>query len=549
MNIRSLAVIALIGALTGSVQAQNIGTGIGGLRSALDYAYGWPGVTATNLAVAPNGGNPITGSSTITLNTGVVGVSNQGSFAPLATNTPIYVGQAGNIELVTPTSVSGCGAGQPLGACQVTAVFANLHGPSDPVISGSYGLQEAINGAHGGGGGVVMLSSGWAGLGATNATIAAAASYSNVFLQDNRFGYTTGGGFVGSSRFWSMQPSTLTSLAVPATLAAGTVVFAAAPVGTWANSAYYFCVTYVDALGGEGPCSLTYNQTPTVNYSVTITAPVASTGAVGWRFYAGASYNAAYLMPIDSTHCTLTTLEQVMPACAIGSNGGWIAPPVTTTSLRPNATVTTGALASPTVNISATQPQGHTTFAYQPTGSNPQVFQTHYGPFPAYGSTTAGQVDTLGSINLPTGFFNYIGRTIKLRGKVSLGTVNTAALPTITVLLSWVGGTTAGVGVTTCSFEGVAAGATKTYNGQFECTLDTNAIGATAVGTIMPGGYLLLQAQDISAAGLGPYIDTNTAAVGSLGLFAQDTINIVYTSTTNTTTAPVMLGLDVEVTQ
>ena len=544
MNIRSIAVLTLIGALAGSVHAQSIISGFGGAKSALDYAYGSPGVTASNLSVAPNGGNASTGSGTITLVTGVVAASNQSpSFAPITTNTPITVGQGTTIETVTPTAVSGCGFGQPLNSCQVTASWTYLHGNGDPVISGTYGLQEAINAAWAGGGGRVLVSPGWVTIGGTAAIIAAATPYPSVSIENNA------GSTLALAPFYSEQPSTLTSLAVPTTLAAGTVVFAAAPVGTWANSAYYFCVTYVDALGGEGPCSLTYNQTPTVNYSVTITSPAASTGAVGWRFYAGASYNAAYLMPINSTHCTLTTLELVMPACAIGSNGGWIAPPLTTTSLRPNATVTTGSLASPTVNISATQPQGHTTFAYQPTGTLPQVFQTHYGPFPAYGSTTSGQVDTLGSINLPAGFLNVIGRTVRLRGKVSLGTVNTAALPTITALLSWVGGTTAGVGITTCSFEGVAAGATKTYNGQFECELNTNAVGATAVGTIMPGGYLLLQAQDISAAGLGPYVDTNTAAVGSLGLFAQNTINIVYTSNTNATTAPVMLGLDVDVLQ
>jgi hypothetical protein len=341
-----------------------------------------------------------------------------------------------------------------------------------------------------------------------------------------------------------MQPTTLTSLAVPATLAAGTVVFAASPVGTWAASAYYFCVTYVDALGGEGPCSLTYNQTPTVNYSATITSPAASAGAVGWRFYAGTgSLATAYLMPITSANCTLTTLELVMPACAIGSNGVFLAPPVTTTSLKPNTQT------SPTVNVSQPLPQSHTTFAYAPTNSVPASFQTHYGPFPAFGSTTSGQLDIIGSFNLPTGFLNYIGRSVKIRGKITTGTLNTAALPTLNVQIAWAGGTTAGVGINTCALEGVAVGATKVYNGQFECELLTNAVGATAIGSIMPSGFMMLQAQDISANGLGPYVDTNTAAVGSLGLFAQNTVNIVYTSNTNTTAAPQLLALDIDILQ
>lgn len=517
-------------------QAQNR-TRFGGRFSAIDYAYGIQTAIAP-LQVAQ--GNTSTGAASITVVLPCITAGDGTTVCPLATNAPILVGVGSTQDSVTPSAVSGCSIAAGYGACTVTATFTYTHGQGELITSGSFGVQEAINLANATGtGGIVVVDRAWAGFGGTNAKITAANGFSNVMIEDTRTGDT----------FWGLQPSTLTSLAVPTTLSATTVVFAAAPVGTWAASAYYFCVTYVDALGGEGPCSLTYNQTPTVNYSVTITAPAASTGAVGWRFYAGASYNAAYLMPIDSTHCTLTTLESVMPACAIGSNGGWIAPPLTTTSLRPNATVSAGALSTPTVNILATQPQGHTTFAYQPTSSVPQAFQTHYGPFPAFGSTTSGQVDILGSINLPAGFLNTIGRTIRLRGKLTTGSLNTAALPTLTTVLSWVGGTTAGAGIATCTFEGVAVGATKTYNGQFECTLNTNAVGATAIGSIMPGGFMMLQDQALAANGLGPYIDTNTAAVGSLGLFAQNTINITYTSNTNTTAAPQLLALDVEVVQ
>ena len=166
----------------------------------------------------------------------------------------------------------------------------------------------------------------------------------------------------------------------------------------------------------------TYNQTPTLNYSVTITAPAASAGAVGWRFYAGASYNAAYLMPIDSTHCVLTTLESVMPACAIGANGGWIAPPLTTTSLRPNATVTTGSLESPTVNIDAIQPQGHTIFAYPGyAGSVPQPFQTHTtDPSRHSGQPHPASLIFLGSDSVVNRRIpEYPDRTIRLKGKIS----------------------------------------------------------------------------------------------------------------------------------
>ena len=543
MNIRSIAVLTLIGALAGSVHAQNIQASFGGEKNATDFAYGLV--------------NGNTGAECCTeqrqFHHGLIdnytelrscGCGEPGAIQPDQHKYSNHCRIRGNQETVTPTGVSGCGAGQPLGACQVTASLTLLHGPDEPVTSGTYGLQEAINAAWTGGGGRVLVSPGWVTIGGTAAIIAAATPYPSVSIENNA------GSTLALAPFYSEQPSTLTSLAVPTTLAAGTVVFAAAPVGTWANSAYYFCVTYVDALGGEGPCSLTYNQTPTANYSVTITSPAASTGAVGWRFYAGASYNAAYLMPINSTHCTLTTLELVMPACAIGSNGGWIAPPLTTTSLRPNATVSAG--------VAGNSNCKHQRYA------TPGAYDIRVS---ADRHTAAGVSDSLrpvpglsGRPHRAVGYSRIIqtarripechraGRQGPRQGVA--GTVNTAALPTITAfdVLGWQALQRASA-VTTCSFEGVAVGATKTYNGQFECEHRTNAFRRNGSRYDHAGWILTVAGSGHFRRRPWPYVDTNTAAVGSLGLFAQNTINIVYTSNTNTTTAPVMLGLDVDVLQ
>ncbi len=238
-----------------------------------------------------------------------------------------------------------------------------------------------------------------------------------------------------------------------------------------------------------------------------------------------------------------------MPACAMGANAVFTAPNTTWTILRPNATVSAGALASPTVNIVTPQPQGHTTMAYAPAGNQfPQYFQTHYGPFPQFGSLTSGQVSYLGSVNLPTGFLNTIGRTIRISGKVVLGTVNTSTLPAITITTIWNTGSTNGVGTTGCTFGGAAVGSSTSYNGTFSCTMTTNAVGATAVGTVMTDGQMLIQqVGQGSNTALGPYIDTQTAVVGSLGLQAQDTINIVYTSATNNTSTEQLMDLHVEI--
>ena len=513
-----------------SSQAQNR-TRFAGRYNALDYAYGAFSGAPNALQVAT--GTTATGAGTLTIVSPVVTLGDGTTIFPLSTAAKILVGTGSTQDSVTPTSLSNCNYAAAYATCQVTATFTYVHGTGENIASATMGVSEAINAALSMGGGAVAVDAKWTGSGGTTAMVSGAPSYSDVWIEDLRG--------VGSNLYWTMQPSTLTSLAVPTTLAAGTVVFAAAPVGTWANSAYYFCVTYVDALGGEGPCSATYNQTPTLNYSVTITTPAASTGAVGWRFYAGASYNAAYLMPIDSTHCTLTTLESIMPACAIGSNGGWIAPPLTTTTLRPNGQ-------TPTVNLNLPMPQGHTTFSYMPTSAAPLPFQTHYGPFPAFGALTSGQVAVVGSVNLPAGYLNVIGRTIKISGKIALTTLNTATLPYITIGLGWVGGLTAGAPVAVCSLVPAAAGATATANQTFTCTITTNAAGATAVATAVTNGYELL----VAAAGgalTGATVDTGTAAIGSLGFFAQNTLYVTYTSTTNVTAGEQLLDLHVETLQ
>jgi hypothetical protein len=225
----------------------------------------------------------------------------------------------------------------------------------------------------------------------------------------------------------------------------------------------------------------------------------------------------------------------------MGANGVWIAPPLTTTALRPNGQ-------TPTVNLNLPMPQGHTTFAYEPVGQFPLPFQTNYGPFPAFGALTAGQIAVLGTVNLPAGFLNTIGRTVRVTGKIALTTLNTATLPYITLGLTWAGGVTAGAPVAVCSIVPAAAGATATANETFSCTMTTNAVGATAVGSVMTNGWELLAAA-AGGALTGATVDTGTAAIGSLGLFAQEQLSVIYTSTTNATGGEQLLDLHVEVLQ
>ena len=523
-----LAVLALASTLL----AQNRSS-FAGRYEAIDYGYGAPGVLPGPLRIIT--GSTLTSSTyTVTLATGRVVTADGTVLFPITTNTPLLVGTSGNQETVTPTAVSGCNYDSGYGGCSVTAAFTYAHGNGDAVISGTFGLQEAINYAAGAGGwgALVNIDSKWTAAGGTAAMIALVTPTSLVAIEDTR---------AAPFQFWAMEPNTLTSLAVPATQTTSTVTWTGSGLGT-RNGSYYVCVTYVDMLGGEGPCSLTSAALASgTNFIMNVASPAASTGAVGYRVYAGTAYASAYLLPITSTTCTLSNKVVTVAACAIGS--AYVQPTlfVTTTQLRPQPQ------SSLTVNVNQPLPQGHTTFAYQPV-ILPFPFQVNFGPFPAYGALSAGQIAILGTAQLPPGFLNVIGRAIRVTGKVALTTLNTATLPYITLSLGWAGGDTAGLPVSVCALVPAAAGATATANESFSCTLTTNAVGTTAVGSIMTNGW----ENTVAATGgaiLGGTIDTGTAAIGSLGLFSQDSLNVIYTSTTNATGGEQLLALNIEVLQ
>lgn len=527
-----VALLLWLGSGPVCLRAQNR-TSFAGVRNAVDYAYGVvPNVSPLIIDI---GSNTTGSASTVTVRFGSVTAGDGKTFSPLNVNAPILVGGPTNQETVTPSAVS-CSTPAIYDTCQVTATFTKTHGQGESISSGSVGLQEAINiqsAAIPVGGGLVAIESGWVTYGGTTSIITSAAALSDVAIVDNRGGAT--------QQYWTMQPTTLTTLAVPTTLTSSTVTFQTSPAGTFASSAYYLCLTYIDALGGEGPCSATYNATPGAgSSSMTVTSPAASTGAVGWRMYAGASYNAAYLLPITSSICTLTTLESVLPACAIGAGATFLTAPTTTTTLRPNAQT------SPTVNVNLPYAQGHTTFGYEPTGTLPLPFQTDYGPFTAFGSTTSGQVDVIGGLNLPAGYLNQIGRAVRISGKIA-ATVNTAAVPTVTISLGWVAGTTAGAPVAVCTNTGAAYGSSAAFNLTFDCTLTTNALGASAA-TIMTKGLMQYNVAAGGAAGVTT-IDTGTAAIASLGLSEQNTVYVSYTSGSGTSSAVQLLDLHFETLQ
>lgn len=536
-KINVLAAVLIAVFLVSVPAPAQIVTRFGSEFNAIDYAYGQPGISFPALSVAA--GNAATGASqTITLVTGATVNSSGAVLNPVTTNTPIIVGIGANAETVTPTAVSNCNLpstqtpapGQP--ACTITGTFNNLHGPQEPVISGSYGLQEAFNLAKGSGG-IVIVSGGFTQFGGTTATITAATPYSNVYIRDNRG--------VGQP-YYTMQPTTLTVIAAPTTLTATNIVFTSA-TGTWAASSTHFTATCVDALGGESAASADYTQTPTVNYTLTVpVAPTCGTGAVGWRLYAGTTSAAtSYLLPASGC-ATLSTLVTSVSACALTSTGTWAATFVTTTNLAPVA-----------LGVTATNnpvPQGHTTFGYQPSGTPGTTFQTNFGPFGSgtIASATASAVTPLGSFNLPAGYQNVIGRTIRVTGKIQL---TAGASSTLGIFLgtTWAGGVTAGLPITVCNPVSGFVFATAASVVNFSCTMTTNAVGATAVGTIQPESWFLGN----TAAGTGTTSPSATeksaVAITALGLFAQNQYTVYITPLVAADTTVQLMSLHVEVIQ
>jgi len=505
-------------------------TRFAGLYNALDYAYG----QVPNVAplVVDIGNTSTTGSTTLTLSFGNITLGDGTRVMPLSTLAPITAGSGTNAETVTPTAVS-CSTPGTLDTCTITATFANLHGTGDQITSSTWGLDEAIIAAQGSGGGQVLISGAWGTDGGTNAMITAAPVFSAVTLQDTRSGV----------QYWNVQPNTLsTGISAPAVLTSSTVTFTAAPVGTWGTSAYYICISYVDALGGQSPCSASYTQTPgTANYSLNIVSPAAATGAVGWRAYAGITSTAlAYRLPITSANCTLTTLESVTQACAIGSNGVWPTLYVSTTALSPSPIIQVTNKNNPVF-------QSHTTFAYQPTGSLPSPFQTAYGPFGTALTATAGDVTVLGSFDLPLGFLNTIGRTIRITGIITGSNTATGYLK-LYGAISWTGGATAGLPVSVTTLVNTAGTSTGTaaFNDSFSMTLQTQAVGTTAVGSIQANSWQCMEQATYASLCTS---DMATAATGSLGLFAQDTFYIYINPTAESPTVVQLLALNIEVLQ
>ena len=204
------AIAALIFALSLPMAAQvsnpNPQSRVAGRFVAYNY-----GLWSIGLYSIPSG----TGSLTFYPLTATVQLPDGRSIMPFNTNASIIVGT----ETVTLTSVgAGCIKGIiPIGSCALTATFSSSHTNADPIRSGTYGLQEALNDAGASGGGAVTVDSAWTNLGGTDAMVSAATKPTHTGIEDVR----TGAGGSGSGTVNSGTSGQLAYYAADGTAVSG----------------------------------------------------------------------------------------------------------------------------------------------------------------------------------------------------------------------------------------------------------------------------------------------------------------------------------------
>jgi hypothetical protein len=542
--VSALALLSVFLALPAAF-AQDNPSKFGGEVRAVNYAYGVaPNTPALQVDLA--NGPSATGSATLTVADGNVTLTDGTVIAPLSILAPVTVGIGANQETVTPTAVS-CSTPQVYQSCSFTATFTYQHGTGDRVTSGTIGLQEALNFAVAKGGGEVVVDYAYTALGGTNALITAATPFQKASIKDARF---------GPPQYWVPQAAATTILPLPTTLTSTTALASATPAGSYGTGTYYMCVAYVDILGQEGPCSATFSQAGLASGSFIFTAPAASTGAVGYTIYislTSGTYTLSYKVPITSSICTLTAVETTTPACAVANTTyGQTGATATVTAITVNTSpILLNKTVISTTAITHGTPNGRTTYAYAP-GSAVGLSGVSGATFPfTIGAAAATTVPSaMGTINIPPGYMNFVGRKIRVCGYGTMSGASTATVLEASLQWDSFGQNTAGLPVTVADNQATATTAVSgtVVNVTFCNDLVTTVAGsgATAGSLMNVGGYACW---GVTSAGVQPTCSptSTTAAVGSLNLASEARLHVVYTHVTGTDGAGMVLnGLTIE---
>lgn len=514
-----------------------------GIRDAIDYNFTPMRIFAGPIAA----GSP----ATFQLTNAQVKLTDGRTIVPWFIGEHVKIGTGSQQESVTLTAVSGCFNGAPQGNCTISGNTSNQHGQGDLVASGTVGAEEAMYDGYINGGSLVAVGSFWAQAGGTTAMLAAAPVFPKVSFMDVT---------QGSAQYWNAVAGA-TTLAAPTTLIAATAGFGVNGAnftgGAYTgNNTYITCISYVDIMGQEGPCSATFTVATSgvaTTDQIGYTAPAASPGAVGYTIYItlnGGAYNLSYKVPlvtqpsvvgtypVGNGVCTLTTVELVTPACAVANTTysqtgvGAVVSALTlnTSPINPESTIIS------TTSVYVPQAGGRTTYTYAPGGIvGPSGIPGNWLAFPLTAAAATVVPAVLGTINLPPNFMNVLGKKIEVCGEAT-GTATAATITDIQIQWDSMGQNTAGKGVLIGDFTDTTSSAMATTGHITFCEdFAVTVTSATATGGSINhvGGYM--GAAGLTVAGSGGGGDTVTpGAIGSLNLAVDSRINIIYLHTTAT---------------
>jgi hypothetical protein len=541
--VMALLIVALVPKTTHG-QAQVV-PGYEGPIFAADFAH-WTG----RVVQGPAAGT--TGSYTITMNRGYEVNTRTVNFVPYSLTTPITVGVGSTQETVTPTAVSGCAVSSQVGTastCQITATFTFTHGVGTPVVTGDYGLQEAIRFLQPGGG-QVMVDQQWYGMGATGATITATTVWNNVAVMDvsngtRNWNPTATGAFVA--------PPTLPAINIAGQAACDTTHQMCSDANVAGSASWggtvFACWAYVDIMGNEGPCSATTSWTSVASKAIDLGIPAASPGAVGAVPYlslSGGTYILAYQIPVTATVCTMTKLETITPACAVtnttynqvGSTfgaGGLFTTggaqittyPVSTAELYTDLATTAQTLAGQHALTNSS-----VTYSYAPgsrvgaCGASSSNIVGLASASAISGSSATTVPQPIASWTIPASCFNYIGAEFKVSGKFTYTDGGSGTSTLLTVAWDSNGTNVASVAKPLCVMNDTFTSVAGVDNGNYVCTVRILTTGAT--GTALVNGSSMANIAAGATTLLRNAVDSAVAASGTLNLTTNARITVFF---------------------
>lgn len=495
----------------------------GGNVNAYDFAYGWnPGSPAIRVSafsgVCAGGG----ASCTLTMDYGYTYTGSGLQFQPFNLLSSIVIGTGASLETVTPTAVA-CTTPYIQQTCNVTIAPTNAHGPGDTVRSGTIGLEEAITtlaqlnflgGPAGtdtdqftGLGGTVAVDAGWVQAGGTTAMLTGATGLNlvNLYVNSGTFG-------PGQGYYMAWRPNTSSTTSTPT--APTVAVAAGGALSTGSGGTYYLTYEYVD-MNGQLSQYATDSSQQTVtagNQTITMTAPAASSGMVGYIpmiTAAGGSTGGEIAVPVTSSVCTVTKLETLIPACALTNSTYGQLSSAASIAANPSSTMKV---------VTSTASLARTGFAYIPVGES---FPLPFSPVFTGQNTGAATAATyqVAALNLPTGIFNYVAKKYRIcmEGHMTAGGSGTSTLAVSINYGPYNNSDTSLISFTTGAFT--ATSGTVTFEG---CSgILTTTTGSA--GAMYAHGQL---GATLAATSVTTWYQDNGAGVNSLPLSTQQQIRI-----------------------